>query len=102
MKSKSIVFIIVLMQILGFVSCEKQTEHIAPAIYDRDSVPTMTTYGVNQLISDSGVIKYRIVTERWEVYPRKSLCFGKVHSWNSLMKAFMCSPLSNAIPHIII
>jgi hypothetical protein len=27
----------------------------------------MVSYGVNTLISDSGVIKYRIVTERWEV-----------------------------------
>jgi hypothetical protein len=27
----------------------------------------MTTYGVNTLISDSGVIKYRIVTERWDI-----------------------------------
>lgn len=27
----------------------------------------MTTYGVNTLVSDSGVIKYRIVTERWDV-----------------------------------
>lgn len=27
----------------------------------------MTSYGVNTLVSDSGVIKYRIVTERWEV-----------------------------------
>ena len=27
----------------------------------------MTSYGVNTLISDSGVIKYRIVAERWEV-----------------------------------
>ena len=27
----------------------------------------MTTLGVNTLISDSGVIKYRIVTERWDV-----------------------------------
>ena len=27
----------------------------------------MTSYGVNTLISDSGVIKYRIVTERWDV-----------------------------------
>jgi hypothetical protein len=27
----------------------------------------MTTYGVNTLISDSGVIKYKIVTERWDV-----------------------------------
>ncbi len=60
-----------------FVACEKQKEHIAPAIYERDSVATMTSYGVNQLISDSGVIKYRIVTERWEVFqnttPKKSV-----------------------------
>ena len=27
----------------------------------------MTSYGVNTLISDSGIIKYRIVTERWDV-----------------------------------
>ena len=27
----------------------------------------MTSYGVNTLISDSGVIKYRIVTEQWDV-----------------------------------
>ena len=48
-------------------SCEEAKEHIAPAIYDRDSVSVMTTYGVNTLISDSGVIKYKIVTERWDV-----------------------------------
>ena len=48
-------------------SCEEQKEHTAPAIHDRDSVSMMTSYGVNTLISDSGVIKYRIVTERWEV-----------------------------------
>lgn len=27
----------------------------------------MVSYGINTLISDSGVIKYRIVSERWEV-----------------------------------
>lgn len=48
-------------------SCTEQQEHIAPAINDRDSVSMMTSYGVNTLISDSGVIKYRIVTERWDV-----------------------------------
>ena len=49
------------------LSCEEQKEHIAPPIYERDSVSVMTTYGVNTLISDSGVIKYKIVTERWDV-----------------------------------
>lgn len=50
-----------------FVSCQEQKEHTASAIHDRDSVSMMTSYGVNTLISDSGVIKYRIVSERWEV-----------------------------------
>ncbi len=49
------------------VACEQPREHTAPAIHERDSVSMMTTYGVNTLISDSGVIKYRIVTERWDV-----------------------------------
>lgn len=49
------------------MSCNEAKEHTAPAIYPRDSVSVMTTWGVNTLISDSGVIKYRIVTEKWEV-----------------------------------
>ncbi len=48
-------------------SCNKSRSHTAPAIREKDSVPIMTTYGVNTLISDSGVIKYRIVAEEWEV-----------------------------------
>jgi hypothetical protein len=53
--------------LLFLVSCSDVNEHTAPPIYDRDSVSMMTSYGVNTLISDSGVIKYRIVTERWDV-----------------------------------
>ncbi len=48
-------------------SKEEAIERTAPAIHDRESEAMMTSYGVNTLISDSGVIKYRIVTERWEV-----------------------------------
>ncbi len=61
-------FLIVwLVAVVLLASCEEQKEHTAPAIHDRDSVSMMTSYGVNTLISDSGVIKYRIVAERWEV-----------------------------------
>lgn len=49
------------------LSCEQATEHTAAAIHERDSVSMMVSYGVNTLISDSGVIKYKIVTERWDV-----------------------------------
>jgi len=51
----------------AILSCTEPVEHTAPAIHDRDSVSVMTSYGVNTLISDSGVIKYKIVTERWDV-----------------------------------
>lgn len=49
------------------IGCDEAVEHTAPAISDNDSVSMMTSYGVNMLISDSGIIKYRIVSERWDV-----------------------------------
>ena len=52
-------------------SCTEPVEHTALAVRARDSVAVMTSWGVNTLISDSGVIKYRIVTEKWEVNENK-------------------------------
>ncbi|MCD8282103.1 MAG: LPS export ABC transporter periplasmic protein LptC [Prevotella sp.] len=46
------------------VACTEQQEHTAPAVRDEDSAAMMTSYGINMLISDSGVMKYRIVAER--------------------------------------
>ena len=59
--------IYIFLALLFLGSCEEQKGHTAPAISDRDSVSMMTSYGVNTLISDSGIIKYKIVTERWDV-----------------------------------
>lgn len=58
--------------VIAMLSCSEEHEHIAPAIRDRDSVPAMVSYGVNTLISDSGIIKYRIVTERWEMNEKRN------------------------------
>lgn len=41
------------------------------AITERDSLPVMDTRGVTTLVSDSGMIRYRIETEEWLVYDRK-------------------------------
>ena len=49
------------------LACSQPQEHTAAAVNPEDSVSMMTSYGVNTLISDSGVIKYRTVTERWDV-----------------------------------
>ena len=63
---KRLVYIVVMLMVF-LSACEQQKEHTAPAILDRDSVPVMTTMGVNTLISDSGVMKYRIITEEWKI-----------------------------------
>ena len=66
-KGYLIILSSIVMFVLFFASCEEQKEHTAPAVFPRDSASVMTSYGVNTLISDSGIIKYRIVTERWDV-----------------------------------
>lgn len=58
-------FVILLLLVTG--GCSETVEHTAPAVRDRDSLPMMVTYGVNAIFSDSGVQKYRVVAERWEV-----------------------------------
>lgn len=60
-------YIILFSLAVTFTACENQKEHTAPAINPRDSVSMMRSYGINTLISDSGIMKYRIVAERWEV-----------------------------------
>ena len=64
-------FFFLFISCLLAASCQEAVEHTAGAIRDRDSVAVMTSLGVNTLISDSGIIKYRIVTERWEVNQNK-------------------------------
>lgn len=53
--------------LFAMTACQEQVEHTAPTILPSDSAAMMSSYGVNTLISDSGVIKYRIVTEEWIV-----------------------------------
>ena len=60
-------YVVGILMFLILAGCQNQVEHTAPAIHPQDSVAMMTSYGVNTLVSDSGVMKYRIVTERWEV-----------------------------------
>lgn len=55
-----------------FSGCSGRHKELGAAITDRDSLPILDTRGVTTLISDSGIIRYRINTEEWLVYDRKS------------------------------
>ena len=48
--------------------CSSDAPPTAAAIHQRDSLPVMTTLGVSKLISDSGVIRYKVIAERWDIY----------------------------------
>lgn len=62
----------VMVMLLLFPSCSGRKKTMGAAITERDSLPVMDTRGVTTLISDSGVTRYRINTEEWLVFDRKS------------------------------
>ena len=70
MESRINVISIAFLIIASAASCSHDKTPTAPAVKQRDSLPVMTSYGVSKLISDSGVIKYKIVAEQWSVYDR--------------------------------
>lgn len=49
-------------------SCGNNKHEVVAAVKGSDSLPNMRTLGVTSLISDSGLIRYKIITEEWLVY----------------------------------
>ena len=54
-----------------FPSCTEKKKNLADAISKNDTLPSMTSRGVTTLISDSGITRYKIVTEEWIIYDKK-------------------------------
>lgn len=61
------------------VSCSSRTEHIAEAVDDADSLLFMHVRGVNTFISDSGVMRYHMVAEEWDILNGSQ---GSAPTWN--------------------
>ena len=55
---------------LSFSACDNGAPPSGSAVRNRDSLPVMVTYGVSKLISDSGVVRYKIISEEWLVFDR--------------------------------
>lgn len=52
----------------AFVGCGQDTPPEAAAVKNREQVPVMVSRGVSKMISDSGITRYKIITEEWAVY----------------------------------
>ena len=49
-------------------SCNSEQEHTAAAIGENDSTAFMRSRGISTLISDSGVLRYKLIAEEWDIY----------------------------------
>lgn len=50
------------------IGCKDEKKEFVDTPYDRETIPSMVTDSVTELISDSGIIRYKMVTDRWIVY----------------------------------
>ena len=64
-------FCVAVMFVL-FPSCSGKGKNLADAISENDTLPTMNSLGVTTLISDSGITRYKIVTEEWVINDKKN------------------------------
>ena len=71
-KYVSITVALAAVMLLLFSSCSGKKKELGAAITERDSLPVMDTRGVESLVSDSGVISYRLSAEEWLVYDKKT------------------------------
>lgn len=53
-----------------FSSCEGEEKASGPDIGVRDSLPFLKSLGVSTVISDSGIIRYKIISEDWYMYDK--------------------------------
>ncbi|MCR5819522.1 MAG: LPS export ABC transporter periplasmic protein LptC [Bacteroidaceae bacterium] len=83
MKSRTVSFLFLIHSIALLLSCSQAQEHFAPAVDPNDSLPFMTSHGISNLISDSGIISYKIVAEDWDIYT------SEPQRWTFLKGLFM-------------
>ncbi|NDV79041.1 LPS export ABC transporter periplasmic protein LptC [Dysgonomonas sp. 511] len=51
-----------------FASCKKEVKNAVDFHYDSEQTPTVNTDSVTMLISDSGIIRYKVITQTWEMF----------------------------------
>lgn len=61
----------VAVMFLLFPACSNHGKKAENAATVRDSLPVMRTMGVESYISDSGVIRYKIIAEEWDIFDKK-------------------------------
>ncbi|MDE7438569.1 MAG: LPS export ABC transporter periplasmic protein LptC [Muribaculaceae bacterium] len=59
---------VLMLTLLMIAACTRERKIDVAASINPARMPSMTTTNVNTLISDSGVIQYKVVSPLWEIY----------------------------------
>lgn len=66
MKYLALTFLLALLAL----GCTNDAPPMGNTVVNRDSLPVMVTHGVSKLITDSGMMRYKIIAEEWRVYDK--------------------------------
>lgn len=61
---------VVLLSSLSLIACHKDSKAISETITDRTTVPGLNASMVSTIVSDSGITRYRISTNSWQIYDK--------------------------------
>lgn len=65
-KSRNILFLLVIVLIA--LGCKDEVKNVISQDTDPEVTPTVLTKEITTLVSDSGIMKYRITSARWDIY----------------------------------
>lgn len=63
--------ILVVVVLIFHLSCKGESNEKLIAVECSDSLPVMSTFDVNTIISDSGRISYKIIADEWRIYDKR-------------------------------
>lgn len=90
MKRKTILCVFYLFTFSIFqlfvYGCSGEVEHLAEPVKGEDTLLFMHSRGINTFISDSGVMRYHMVVEEWDIYNGAN---GEQPSWKFLKGMLM-------------
>lgn len=69
-QNLSVVTVFLSVMAFFFISCKEEVKSTVDLHYDADRVPSLNTDSVTMLISDSGLIRYKVIAKTWEIFDR--------------------------------
>lgn len=71
MKSNSITIgLVAIVMLFFYTACGSNETELVDIQFDPETTPSMTTDSVTTLISDSGITRYKLVADNWQVFDK--------------------------------